>query len=263
MPDSGSTDPSYQLNARLLRYRSRPGSEEPLALIDDLLAASRFGDARGVAVLEQTENPEDVRFVLLEGRAWLQERDLARAQAVLLRGLKVAPQDAEVFRWLAEVLFARGDHDRAIKAVQRGLAVSPSHTELLRLQARVTRAAEAAPASGLVIDVEAETSAQPSRAEPSARPTAAPPRPRQAATPPVATPPPAAAAPPVPVAPPAPVITAAPRAPERAAAPKRSEAPRSVTPPSPAPRRRPSCARATTPCRAFSVRAPSCPPGCR
>jgi len=214
VPDRGSSDPSYQLNARLLRYRSRPGSEEPVALIEDLVAAGRLGDARGVAVVEQTEHPEDVRFVLLEGQAWLQERDLARAQAVLLRGIKVDPQSADAYRWLGEVLLERGDAERSLKAVQRGLAIAAHDTELLRLKARATRAVEAASPGGFVIDVPSAPSATSESREPTkplapSRPTASPPARARAVTPQeIPKPPPAPViAPPAPViAPPAPVI---------------------------------------------------------
>ena len=43
---------------------------------EELIAAGRYGDARGVVVSAQSPEQEDGTLLVLEGRAWLLERDL-------------------------------------------------------------------------------------------------------------------------------------------------------------------------------------------
>src|ERR1700750_547500 len=78
--DSRSEHKSQNLNARLLRFRSQPESEDAHSLAEALLAAQRYADARGVATSAQASAGEDGALLVLEGRAWLMERDLVRAQ---------------------------------------------------------------------------------------------------------------------------------------------------------------------------------------
>ncbi len=148
---------THTLNARLLRYRSFPDSEDAYALADDLLSAERYGDARGVAVSALGEEGEDARLLVIEGRAWLMERDLLRAQAVLVRAARIDRQRAETFRWLGEVLLARGDAVRAARALERGLTLDPGDEPARRLRAHAlelaARAAESRAAAAAVAAV--------------------------------------------------------------------------------------------------------------
>src|SRR5688572_29523973 len=83
--DSRSEHKSQNLNARLLRFRAQPESEDAYSLAEALLAAQRYADVRLVTGGAQSSGSEDGALLVLEGRDWLQERDLVRAQAVLLR----------------------------------------------------------------------------------------------------------------------------------------------------------------------------------
>src|SRR5689334_9965494 len=128
-----STD-THMLNARLLRFRSRPEHEDAYALAQDLFAAQRYGDARGVLVSVQADDDQQQgRLLVLEGRAWYMDRDLGRAQAALLKAAKLDPQHADAFRWLGEVLLKRGDPGRAVRAFERALMLGADDAELPRL----------------------------------------------------------------------------------------------------------------------------------
>jgi len=122
-PCMGPGADTHNLNTRLLRFRSQPGShagsEEAIALASDLLLAGRYGDARGVAIGAQADDAPDARLLLIEARAWYFERDLVRAQQALLRGVQADPTFGDAFRLLGEVLLKRGDPERALRALQR------------------------------------------------------------------------------------------------------------------------------------------------
>lgn len=147
----GLVPAAHVLNARLLRYRSRPEGEDARGLAQDLLQAQRYGDARGVAVSALGEDGEDAGLLVLEGRAWLMERDLLRAQAALLRAVRSDRDYAEAYRWLGEVLLARGDAPRALRALEKAVSLNPDDAEAVALREhartleaeREARAAEA------------------------------------------------------------------------------------------------------------------------
>jgi tetratricopeptide (TPR) repeat protein len=142
--DSRSEHTGHNLNARLLRFRSQPGSEDAHALAEDLIVAKRYGDARGVVVSAQPKDHEDGRLLVLEGRAWLLEHDMVRAQAALLRAVRAAPELAHAYRWLGYVLLKRGDPQRAVKTLQRALVLDPHDAEATKLAARAAYLAQAA-----------------------------------------------------------------------------------------------------------------------
>src|SRR3954452_17325211 len=139
---------THALNARLLRFRSHPEQEDACALAEDLIAAQRYGDARGVLVSAQTDDGEEVgRLLVLEGRAWYMDRDLVRAQAVLVKAAKLDPQNASAFRWLGAVLLERADTTRAARALERAAQLAPGDPEVLVLLDRALGPALRAPAA--------------------------------------------------------------------------------------------------------------------
>ena len=144
MKDSRSEHKQQSLNARLLRFRSQPDSEDAYTLAEELIAAQRYADARSVASSAQPKDAEDGGLLLLEGRAHLLERDLVRAQAVLLRAVRVAPDLQPAYRFLGEVLLKRGDPERAARTLHRALSLDPEDAEAAKLAARAEYLAEAA-----------------------------------------------------------------------------------------------------------------------
>jgi tetratricopeptide (TPR) repeat protein len=134
----------HSLNARLLRFRSQPHSEDAYALVEDLIEAGRHADARSVIALAKPSDREDGALLLLEGRTHLLERDLIRAQAALLSSVKVDPNHQAAYRYLGEVLLKRGDPLRAQKTLLRALSLNPKDEEARALLERAEYLVEAA-----------------------------------------------------------------------------------------------------------------------
>src|SRR5690606_23444020 len=111
-----STGPQ-NLDTRLLRHRTRRGSEPAGALAADLIQAGRARDALEVTRSALEAHPNDGELLLLDGRARLAAGDLLGAQAALLKAAKALPQQKHPFRWLGEVLMKRGDPERAVKVL--------------------------------------------------------------------------------------------------------------------------------------------------
>lgn len=136
----------HALNARLLRFRSHPEQEDAHALAEDLIAARRYGDARGVAISAQTDDDaDDARLLVIEARAWYMDRDPVRAQVALVRAARLDPDCPEAFRWLGEVLIERGDPIRAERALQRAVELAPHDAGPERLLQRARQLARQAP----------------------------------------------------------------------------------------------------------------------
>jgi tetratricopeptide (TPR) repeat protein len=131
--------PSATLDARLLRFRHDPSSEDPFLLAQALLVANRAVDALEVTGVAARVQPSDGRMWTLDGRARLQQGDLIRAQSSLLKAARLAPDDSEVFRWLGEVLLRRGDPERASKVLERAIGLAPDRQELRELYERAMR----------------------------------------------------------------------------------------------------------------------------
>jgi tetratricopeptide (TPR) repeat protein len=151
----GSAGHTHILNARVLRFRSRPDLEDPCVLAEDLLAAERYGDARGIAVSAQNGGASSTgKLLVLEGRAWYMDRDLGRAQAAFVKAVKHDPRLSEAFRWLGKVLLERGDPSRAARAFERTLELVPHDGEAQRLLQQA-RNIEAPPSLAAVAPVPA------------------------------------------------------------------------------------------------------------
>lgn len=136
----------HELNARLLRFRSKPEAEEPRLLAEALLAAERYGDARGVAVEAQPPGQPQSELLVLEGRAWMAEGELTRALDRFLSAVGLTPEDPEPYRWLGQALMLRGDPLRAQRALEQSLELSPdceqTQDRLAKVRAAVERARE-------------------------------------------------------------------------------------------------------------------------
>ena len=193
------------LDRRLLRFRTSPSVEDGRAFARELALAGRSADAIEVAGHVLADEPEDAAMQMLVGQAWAKEGDLVRAQKALLEALRLAPNDKEPYRLLADVLMKRGDPARAIKVLDRGLAIDATDAMLLGVRARAERLLSIADTGGVAVE-----SPQPVSPPPPARPVAppavarpAPPAPAKPVVPParpVAPPPPAIAKPSAPPA---------------------------------------------------------------
>ena len=129
------------LDRRLLRFRSQPGSEEGRALASALFEVGRDMEALEVASTGLQSDPDDARMLLVSGKALLRQGDLLRAQASLLHAARSAPNDHEPFQVLGEVLLKRGDPGRAAKVLSRALSLAPGDSATARLHDRAMRLA--------------------------------------------------------------------------------------------------------------------------
>ncbi|UJR81663.1 tetratricopeptide repeat protein [Sandaracinus amylolyticus] len=138
------TSSAHELDTRLLRFRTRPGSEDASRLAADLLQADRAVDAIDVTAAGLRGAPDDLSLLVLDGRAHYAAGDLLRAQAALLKAARIAPAQKEPFRWLGEVLLKRGDPQRAIKVLERARAIDADDRAVQTLHARAERLARIA-----------------------------------------------------------------------------------------------------------------------
>ncbi|AKF05731.1 tetratricopeptide repeat protein [Sandaracinus amylolyticus] len=138
------TSSAHELDTRLLRFRTRPGSEDASRLAADLLQADRAVDAIDVTAAGLRGAPDDLSLLVLDGRAHYAAGDLLRAQAALLKAARIAPAQKEPFRWLGEVLLKRGDPQRAIKVLERARAIDADDRTVQALHQRAERLARIA-----------------------------------------------------------------------------------------------------------------------
>ena len=125
------------LDTRLLRFVHDPGSEDPTLLARDLVESGQPLPALEVITEGLRGSENDPELLLLAGRAWLLEGDLARSQQAFLKAARVAPQNEETFRWLGEVLLRRGDLSRAKRVVHQSLTLHPDNEPALVLVDRI------------------------------------------------------------------------------------------------------------------------------
>jgi tetratricopeptide (TPR) repeat protein len=173
------------LDARLLRFRLDPKSEDASTLASALLAAERAGEALEVVGVQLGTQPKDVDAMVIAGRAWMARGDLLRAQKTLLQAARIDAGHPDPYRWLGEVLLRRGDPDRAQKVLARARALGAIDPEVQRLHERATRLAKLARdeggAAGGDDDEDDFTTAE--RVAPSERPSALEPATVRAAVP--------------------------------------------------------------------------------
>ena len=136
-------DPTDDLVAR---WKQNPSAPATIALCDSLRADS----ARGALVQQVGEfaaqrHSGDVGVLLSVARMYLEARRYPEAQGVLVGAGKIAPRDADIYRWLGEVLLRRGDADRAEKVLERALQLGTRDTDarLWLERARVFRPMQA------------------------------------------------------------------------------------------------------------------------
>lgn len=134
----------HELDTRLLRFRTRPGSEDAAKLAGDLLIANRTADALEIAAAGLRASPEDLDLLLVEGRAELAGGDLLKAQAALLKAARVGATRKEPYRYLGEVLMKRGDPARAAKVLERARGIDASDRAIQALHERALRLAKIA-----------------------------------------------------------------------------------------------------------------------
>ena len=113
---------AHALDLRVLRYRNRPGTDEPALLALELVSAGRTHDALDVVDDALLHDPDDLDVLLGCALAAVRTERLAFAQLVLTRAAQRAPEWTEALTLLAQVLTLRGCQERAIEVARRAVA---------------------------------------------------------------------------------------------------------------------------------------------
>jgi len=178
------------LDARLLRHRNDPRSEDWSVLANGLAAARRWREVGEVAEARMKVAPRELDPVIILAQSWIARGDLLRAQKVLIEGARAHGKEPRVYRWLGEVLLKRGDPERAKKVLSKAKALAPADGTIASLHQRAERLSRIAD--------DAETSIrEPDDDRPTAeRAITPPPEARRSAPEPRRPPPPVAKPPP-------------------------------------------------------------------
>jgi tetratricopeptide (TPR) repeat protein len=128
-----------------VRWRSRPDAGVTIALCDALRGAPRVTLVEEVGARASRDHAADAAVLLAAARMYMAAQRLGDAQTVLVNAGKVAPRDAQIYRFLGEVLLRRGDADRAVRVFDRAFhfgATDPD-TRLWNERAKVFRSMQA------------------------------------------------------------------------------------------------------------------------
>ena len=114
-PSQGSID---ELAAH---WRSRPDARVTIALCEALRTAPRGTLVEEVGARASRDYAADAAVLLAAARMYMAAQRLGDAQTVLVTAGKAAPRDAQVYRFLGEVLLRRGDAERAVRVLERAI----------------------------------------------------------------------------------------------------------------------------------------------
>jgi len=77
------------------------------------------------------EKLADCRDLTRQGTAALESGQLPQAELLLKQALEAAPEDPEALRWMAEVLWRRGETDAAIQHLRKAMQARPNDAKLV------------------------------------------------------------------------------------------------------------------------------------
>src|SRR5271154_4124933 len=100
-------------------WKQDPSAESTIALCDALRGGVRPGLIQQIGDFSAQRHAGDATVLVAVARMYVDAKKLPEAQAVLVAAGKTAPREADIYRWLGEVLLRRGDADRAEKVLER------------------------------------------------------------------------------------------------------------------------------------------------
>ncbi|HLK37393.1 MAG TPA: tetratricopeptide repeat protein [Polyangiaceae bacterium] len=103
------------------RWKRNPSPATTVALCDALRGNPRGPLVQQVGEFATQRHGGDVAVLVSVARMYMETHRFADAQTVLVAAGKQAPRDAQVYRWLGEVLLRRGDAERAEKVMERAI----------------------------------------------------------------------------------------------------------------------------------------------
>ncbi len=138
-PNQGSIDELAS------HWRLKPDARLTIALCDALRGAPRVTLVEEVGARASRDYPNDAAVLLAAARMYMAAQRLSDAQTVLVNAGKAAPRDAQIYRFLGEVLLRRGDADRAVRVLERAVhfGASDGETRLWSERANVFRSMQA------------------------------------------------------------------------------------------------------------------------
>lgn len=139
---TSSSPVSHRLNLRVLLYRTDPGRDDPAMLAQELISTGRHLEAVELTARSLDEDPRDADLLLTHGVALARAGQLEFAQLALMNAAKAAPDWAEPWRHLAEVLLSRSKPEQALQVADRALALDPDGEGQNDVVNAVRRAAE-------------------------------------------------------------------------------------------------------------------------
>src|SRR4051794_38345855 len=117
------------LDELVARWRNNPDPESTLALCAHLGTSEHSELLREVGNAAEAWHRENPSVMLSVGRMYLDAGLLAEAQSALIQAGKMAPGEAEAYRFLGEVLLRRGDAVRGEKALARAIKLGDDSGE--------------------------------------------------------------------------------------------------------------------------------------
>ncbi len=117
------------LDELVARWRKNPDSESTLALCAHLGTSDEAELMREVGNTAEAWHRDNHSVMLSVGRMYLDAGLLAEAQAAFVQAGKLAPGDAEAYRYLGEVLLRRGDAVRGERAIGRAITLGDDGSE--------------------------------------------------------------------------------------------------------------------------------------
>ncbi|HKQ70666.1 MAG TPA: tetratricopeptide repeat protein, partial [Polyangiaceae bacterium] len=117
------------LNQLVETWQRQPDERNTIALCEKLGGAGEpklVDDVGKRAAVKHASNPQ---VLIAIARMYLGASRLGDAQGLLVSAGKMSPKNAEVYRWLGEVLLRRGDAERAAKVLERAVVLGKSDTD--------------------------------------------------------------------------------------------------------------------------------------
>lgn len=174
------------LDNLLASWKKKPDEQNTILLCEQLgmSGQGKLVDEVGrSASVKYASNPN---VLVAIARMYMDANRLGDAQGLLVSAGKMSPKNADVYRWLGEVLLKRGDASRASKVLERAVALGKTDDDTVFWRAQADAHVELQKASGaqgvvasvteILVDKGLPAPPLPSKG-PSNRPLAAPPSP--------------------------------------------------------------------------------------
>jgi len=112
-------------------WKRKPDEQNTILLCEQLGISGRTKLVDEVGKSASVKYASNPSVLLAIARMYLDATRLGDAQGLLVSAGKMAPKNAEVYRWLGEVLLRRGDAERASKVLERAITLGKGDEDTL------------------------------------------------------------------------------------------------------------------------------------